>query len=61
MLKGRGIQRQLKVRPFNREPSEARSFSRLIKEGKIQAALRSITDKGTGGVLPLTKEVQEAL
>ena len=61
MLEGRTIQRQLKVRPFNRESSEVRSFSRLTMGGKIQAALRSITDEGTGSVIPLTKEVQEAL
>ena len=62
MLECRTIQGQLTTRAHNNESaSKARTFAKLMMEGKVRAALRTITTTANGGVLSLTKEVREAL
>ncbi|MCY4641269.1 MAG: reverse transcriptase domain-containing protein, partial [Gammaproteobacteria bacterium] len=64
LLEGRTIQRQLTLRTQSNRTSEsqlARTFAKLMMEGKVRAALRTITENGNGGVLPLSRDVQEAL
>ena len=62
MLECRTIQNQLTTRTCNRgTASEARTFAKLMMEGKVWAALRTITVTDNGGILSLTKEVREAL
>ena len=62
MLECRTIQGQLTTRARNNETaSKARTFAKLMMEGKVRAALRTITTTANGGVLSLTKEVREAL
>ena len=62
MLECRTIQGQLTTRARNNETAlEARTFAKLMMEGKVRAALRTITTTANGGVLSLTKQVREAL
>lgn len=62
MLECRTIQNQLGTRSNSRgSASEARTFAKLMMEGKVRAALRTITATDNGGVLSLTKEVRETL
>ena len=39
------------------ENNTARSFAKLLFEGKVRAALRLLTNQSTGGVLPLDKTI----
>ena len=54
---GRTIQRQLNRNPPNRQEDTARTFAKLMMEGKVRAALRIITDNNGTGTLLLDKVV----
>ena len=58
---GRTIQHQLRCQlnrnPLNRQEHTARTFAKLMMEGKVRAALRMITDSNGTGTLPLDKVV----
>ena len=40
-------------------PNKAKVFAKLVMEGKINSALRYLTDSDGGGVLPLTDDVMK--
>ena len=65
MIEGRTIQHQLKKRntPSGVKPDgqKARTFAKLLMEGKVKAALRMLAQDSNGGVLPLNKDVFETL
>ena len=66
VIEARTIQRQREKRTTmtNEAKSEgqmARTFSKLMMEGKVKAALRILAQDGNGGMLPLNNEVLEAL
>ena len=42
-------------------PNKAKVFAKLVMEGKINSALRYLTDSDSGGVLPLTDDVMKQL
>ena len=67
VIEGRTIQHQLKktVRVSTNgakpEGQMARTFAKLMMEGKVKAALRILAQDSNGGVLPLDSHVLEAL
>ena len=66
VIEGRTIQRQRERRatPTNEAKPEgqmARTFAKLMMEGKVKAALRLLAQDSNGGVLPMNSEVIEAL
>ena len=66
VIEGRTIQRQRERRatPTNEAKPEgqmARTFAKLMMEGKVKAALRLLAQDSNGGVLPMNNEVIEAL
>ena len=66
VIEARTIQRQREKRTTmtNEAKSEgqmARTFSKLMMEGKVKAALRILAQDGNGGMLPLNNEVLQAL
>ena len=65
MIEGRTIQHQLKKRntPSGVKPDgqKARTFAKLLMEGKVKAALRMLAQDSNGSVLPLNKDIFETL
>ena len=55
----RNIQRQL--RPKKSTANMSKTFAKLVMQGKINAALRFLSDESYGGVLPLSEEVLQSL
>ena len=63
VIEGRTIQRQLEKRATTvyEANAEARTFAKLMMEGKVKEALRILAQDSNGGVLPMSNEVLEAL
>ena len=66
VIEGRTIQRQLekratKANEAKAEGQVARTFAKLMMEGKVKAALRILAQDSNDGVLPMSNEVLEAL
>ena len=57
LRKGRMIQRRIQKSCRNYPPNKAKIFAKLVMEGQINSALRYLSEKGGGGVLPLTDDL----
>ena len=58
---GRMIQRHLDRSPKADPPNKAKIFAKLVMEGQIHSALRYLSEKDCGGVLPLSEQVMKQL
>ena len=56
---GRTTQHQLNRKPSRHQEDTARTFAKLMMEGKVCAALRIVTDRNGSGTLPLDKVIDE--
>ena len=61
LREARLIQKSLQKQPLRRDPDLVRCFTNLMLHGKVNAALRLITEQTRGGVLPLSQEVKMTL
>ena len=61
LREGRMIQRRLLKSNKNDPPNKARIFAKLVMEGQINSALRYLSEDDSGGVLPLTDDVERQL
>ena len=59
VLEGRAFQRSHQKRSTNKDTDakSARIFSRLMKQGKVKAALRVLSNNSSGRILPLEKQM----
>ena len=61
-MEGRAIQRQLKNRGKGKTSEDiARSFAKLMMEGKVKRAINLLTSNEGGGVLEPTEEIKAKL
>ena len=66
VIEGRVIQSQREKRATTKNEAKpegqmARTFAKLMMEGKVKAALRILAQDSNGGILPMNNEVLEAL
>ena len=55
------IQKRLTKPRRNDPPNKAKIFAKLVLEGRINSALRYLSEPDSGGILPLTDEVMNRL
>ena len=60
LVEGRTIQHQLAKSTSNGTKS-ARTFARLMMEGKVRNAVRLISEENSSGILPLDEDVRDSL
>ena len=61
LREGRMIQKRLTKPRRNDTPNKAKIFANLVLEGRINSALRYLSEQDSGGILPLTDEVMSHL
>ena len=61
LREGRMIQRHIQKSCKKDPPNKAKIFAKLVMEGRINSALRYLSENDGGGVLPLTDVVMQQL
>ena len=57
LREGRMIQARIGKSKKSEPPDRAKIFAKLVMEGQINSAMRSLSEEGNGGVLPLSDDV----